>query len=102
MLNSSAKSTQSTLTWPPLTVSINKYLKEKLDQVTEFRDQREADRKTYNAQLDLENETYAQETQIYTDTRNEYQRELAIADAGLALVNSVDFSNIKIWRVMNI
>lgn len=58
--------------------------------------QRELDRKQYVAQLNLENETYVQETEIYTDLKNEYLRELAVSEQALGLVEGVDFSNIKV------
>ncbi|KAM3144293.1 hypothetical protein pb186bvf_003457 [Paramecium bursaria] len=69
---------------------------EKLESVQQFRDQRELDRVSYQTQLDLENEQFAEETQIYQDTKVEYQRELGISEQALALVQSVDFSSIKV------
>ncbi|CAK94469.1 unnamed protein product (macronuclear) [Paramecium tetraurelia] len=69
---------------------------EKIDSLTEFRDQRAADQKQYTAELELENNTYAEETDIYTNTKNEFTRELGVSEQALALVQSVDFSNIKV------
>ncbi|CAD8057286.1 unnamed protein product [Paramecium sonneborni] len=69
---------------------------EKIDSMVEFRDQRAADQKQYTAELELENNTYAEETDIYTNTKNEFTRELGISEQALALVQSVDFSNIQV------
>ncbi|CAD8164464.1 unnamed protein product [Paramecium octaurelia] len=69
---------------------------DKIDQVTAFRDQRAADQASYEQQLQLENDLYADEVQIYTDTKNEFQREQAISEQALQLVQSVDFSNIQV------
>ncbi|CAK56445.1 unnamed protein product (macronuclear) [Paramecium tetraurelia] len=69
---------------------------EKIDSMVEFRDQRAADQKQYTAELELENNTYAEETDIYTNTKNEFTRELGVSEQALALVQSVDFSNIKV------
>ncbi|CAD8125241.1 unnamed protein product [Paramecium sonneborni] len=69
---------------------------EKIDQVTQFRDQRRLDQASYEQQLQLENDLYADEVQIYNDTKNEFQREQAISEQALSLVKSVDFSNIQV------
>ncbi|CAD8187829.1 unnamed protein product [Paramecium pentaurelia] len=69
---------------------------EKIDQVTAFRDQRRLDQATYEQQLQLENDLYADEVQIYNDTKNEFQREQAISEQALSLVRSVDFTNIQV------
>ncbi|CAD8049227.1 unnamed protein product [Paramecium primaurelia] len=69
---------------------------EKIDSMVEFRDQRAADQKQYTAELELENNTYAEETDIYTNTKNEFTRELGVSEQALALVKSVDFSNIQV------
>ncbi|CAD8126574.1 unnamed protein product [Paramecium sonneborni] len=69
---------------------------EKIDQLSEFRDQRAADQKQYTAELELENNTYAEETDIYTNTKNEFTRELGISEQALALVKSADFSNVHV------
>ncbi|CAK61287.1 unnamed protein product (macronuclear) [Paramecium tetraurelia] len=68
----------------------------KIDDVTEFLNQRVADLKQYSAELQLENDNYADETQIYNDTKNEFIREQQITEQALALVQSVDFSNIQV------
>ncbi|CAD8111682.1 unnamed protein product [Paramecium primaurelia] len=68
----------------------------KIDQVTEFLNQRVADLKQYEAELQLENDNYADETQIYNDTKNEFTREQQITEQALALVQSVDFSHIQV------
>lgn len=59
---------------------------EKIDQLTEFRDQRDADRKQYIQLLELENNTYAEETDTYTNLKNEYTRELGVSEQALTLV----------------
>jgi hypothetical protein len=41
----------------------------------------------------LENETYVQETEIYTDLKNEYLRELAVSEQAFNLVNNADFGS---------
>ncbi|CAK92033.1 unnamed protein product (macronuclear) [Paramecium tetraurelia] len=69
---------------------------EKIDQVTQFRDQRRLDQATYEQQLQLENDLYADEVQIYNDTKNEFQREQAISEQALLLVRSADFTNIQV------
>ncbi|CAD8083072.1 unnamed protein product [Paramecium sonneborni] len=69
---------------------------EKIDQMTEFRDQRDADRKQYTAELELENNTYAEETDTYTNLKNEFTRELGISEQALSVVQSADFSNIQV------
>ncbi|CAD8095879.1 unnamed protein product [Paramecium sonneborni] len=69
---------------------------QKLEDCNQFLIQRQADRLQYKSQLDLENETYAVDTDIYTQTANELQRELPIAEQGLSLIKSADFSDIKI------
>jgi hypothetical protein len=71
-------------------------VQDKIDELMAFLAQRDADRKCFMAQLDLENTQYAEETEIYTDLKNEYLRELAIAEQALGLVEGVDFSNIKV------
>jgi hypothetical protein len=53
---------------------------EKIDQMSEFRDQRDADRKQYTAELELENNTFAEETDTYTNLKNEFTRELGISE----------------------
>ncbi|CAK77192.1 unnamed protein product (macronuclear) [Paramecium tetraurelia] len=69
---------------------------EKIDQLSEFRDQREADRKQYIAELELENNTYAEETDIYTNLKNEFTRELGVSEQALSVVESADFTNIQV------
>lgn len=64
--------------------------------MSEFRDQRDADRKQYTAELELENNTYAEETDTYTNLKNEFTRELGISEQALSVVESADFSNIQI------
>jgi hypothetical protein len=54
------------------------------------------DKKTYVAQLELENTTYAEETEIFTDLKNEFLRELAVSEQGLSLIQNTDFSNINV------
>jgi predicted phage tail protein len=66
---------------------------EKIDECTAFLNQRELDRKQYVAQLNLENETYVQETEIYTDLKNEYLHELAVSEQAFNLVNNADFGS---------
>ncbi|KAM3145435.1 hypothetical protein pb186bvf_002479 [Paramecium bursaria] len=46
--------------------------------------------------LELENNTFAEETDTYQNLGNEYQRELGVSEQALALVQSVDFSAIKV------
>lgn len=53
---------------------------DKIDEMTAFVSQRDSDRKTYQAQLDLENENYAQETEIFTDLKNKYLSDIAISE----------------------
>lgn len=48
--------------------------------MTSFISQRDSDRKTYTAHLDLENEEYAQETEIYTDLKNKYLKDIAVSE----------------------
>jgi len=43
--------------------------------------------------LELENETYANEVDIYTNLKNEYLRELAASEQGLSVVTSADFGS---------
>jgi hypothetical protein len=69
----------------------------KIEESNNFRNQREEDRKLNVAQLELEQETYAQETEIYTDLKNEYLRELAVSEQAFSLVESADFSNINVF-----
>jgi predicted phage tail protein len=66
---------------------------EKIEECTDFLNQRELDRKQYVAQLNLENETYVQETEIYTDLKNEYLRELAVSEQAHTLVTSAEFGD---------
>jgi hypothetical protein len=44
----------------------------------------------------LENNTYAEETDIYTNMKNEFTRELGVSESALSLVQSADFSNIQV------
>ncbi|CAK70584.1 unnamed protein product (macronuclear) [Paramecium tetraurelia] len=69
---------------------------QKLNDCTQFLIQREADRLQYQQQLDLENETYVVDTDIYNQNFNQLQAELPIAQQGLSLIKSADFSDIKI------
>ncbi|CAD8147173.1 unnamed protein product [Paramecium octaurelia] len=69
---------------------------QKLNDCTKFLIQREADRLQYQQQLDLENETYVVDTDIYNQNFNHLQAELPIAQQGLSLIKSADFSDIKI------
>jgi len=69
---------------------------DKIEETQQFRNTREEDRKTYVAQLELENTTYAEETEIFTDLKNEYLRELAVSEQGLSLVQNTDFSGINV------
>lgn len=43
--------------------------------------------------MELENETYANEVDIYTNLKNEYLRELAASEQGLSVVTSADFGS---------
>ncbi|KAM3137389.1 hypothetical protein pb186bvf_010569 [Paramecium bursaria] len=69
---------------------------EKIDQFTAFIAQRESDRATSVALLDLENEQYAEETQIFTDLRTKYQKDIAVTEQAFELVKGIDFSRIKV------
>ena len=69
----------------------------KIDELTNFARERATDLNTYQQQLELENETFAEETEIYTDLKNEYLRELAVSEQGLSLVEGADFSNIHVF-----
>lgn len=68
-------------------------LLDKINEMNEFLNQREADRKQYVAQLELENEIYAQEVDIYQNTKEEFLRELAVSEQAFSLVNSADFGD---------
>ncbi|CAD8096912.1 unnamed protein product [Paramecium sonneborni] len=69
---------------------------QKLNDSNQFLIQKQADRIQYQQQLDLENETYAVDIDIYNQISTELERELPIAEQGLSLINSADFSDIKI------
>ncbi|CAD8054601.1 unnamed protein product [Paramecium primaurelia] len=69
---------------------------QKLNDCNKILIQREADRIQYQQQLDLENETYVVDTDIYNQNFNQLQIELPIAEQGLSLIKSADFSDIKI------
>ena len=100
MLNSKDKSTKLTSIWPPLKVlQYNKPL-EKIDQFTSFIAQRQSDRATSKSLLDLENEQYAEEAQIFSDLQNKYQRDIAVTEEAYQMVKSVDFSKIKVWLTL--
>jgi len=53
---------------------------DKIQETQVFHDQRVEDRRTFIAQYELENETYANEVDIYTNLKNEYLRELAASE----------------------
>lgn len=44
--------------------------------------------------MDIENETYAAESKIFIDLKNEYLRELGVCEEAQKLVKSADFANI--------
>ncbi|CAD8147730.1 unnamed protein product [Paramecium pentaurelia] len=69
---------------------------QKLNDCNQFLIQRDADRIQYQQQLDLENETYVVDTDIYNQNFNQLQIELPIAEQGLSLIKSADFFDIKI------
>ncbi|KAM3132173.1 hypothetical protein pb186bvf_015768 [Paramecium bursaria] len=69
---------------------------QKLEDSIQFQKQRQFDLQQYTEQLNLENETFAVETDIYQSAKDNYTRELQVAEEGLAVVKSADFSNINI------
>lgn len=60
------------------------------------------DAETFQETLDLENSQYAEETQIYTDLKNNYLRELGVTEEALRLVQSADLKSIHFWRRKNV
>ncbi|CAD8182504.1 unnamed protein product [Paramecium pentaurelia] len=68
----------------------------KINELTEYSAQRDADRQRFQSQLNIENDSYAEETKIYQDMKNEYIREQEVAESAEKVVKSADFSNIKI------
>jgi hypothetical protein len=66
---------------------------DKIAECKEFWRQREADHMQYVAQLDLENETYVQETEIYTNLKNEYLHELAVSEQAYNLVSNAEIGD---------
>jgi hypothetical protein len=73
------------------------YPLDKIDELTNFERQRQQDLSIYEQELELENTTFAEETEIYTDLKNEYLRELAVSEHGLSLVEGADFSGIDVF-----
>lgn len=65
---------------------------EKINEMTAYLAQRNADRKIFEEQLDVENSSYAEETEIYTDLKNNTLREIAVAEQAVELINSHDYS----------
>lgn len=53
---------------------------DKIEDTVNFRNTRYEDKKQLDAQLELENTNYAEETEIYTDLKNEYLRQLAVTE----------------------
>ena len=73
-----------------------KYFLDKIEDTVNFRNTRYEDKKQLDAQLELENTNYAEETEIYTDLKNEYLRQLAVTEQGLNLIQNTDFSGINV------
>lgn len=69
-------------------------IQDKIEELTKFQAQREADADTFQESLDLENTQYAEETEIFNDLRNNYLRELGITEEALKLVETADLSSI--------
>ncbi|KAM3147408.1 hypothetical protein pb186bvf_000659 [Paramecium bursaria] len=69
---------------------------DKIQDLTQFASQRDQDRQGYQGQLDIENSTYAEETQIYNDLKSQYIKELGVAETAQKLVESADLSGIKL------
>ncbi|CAD8095393.1 unnamed protein product [Paramecium sonneborni] len=78
-----------------VTIDLNA-TQEKIEQFLSFQAQRQSDRNTAQALLDLENEQFADDTQIYTDLKNKLIRDIQVTEEAFSLVKSVDFSRIKV------